>query len=102
MVSFRYKCEACGKSYAQKVGLKIHQEQCQVVSRRGSVMTVGSTNDSESSPSVGGDEGIVDGLQMHMEMGSGAGAFIVAADDEKNLTSNENLTNFLSKFFDLF
>lgn len=24
-----YKCGKCGKSYAQKVGLKIHMEQCQ-------------------------------------------------------------------------
>lgn len=44
-----YKCDACDKSYAQKVGLKIHQEQCQTfLNRRGSVMTI-STNDSESS-----------------------------------------------------
>lgn len=28
-VSFSYKCNACEKSYAQKVGLKIHLEQCQ-------------------------------------------------------------------------
>lgn len=26
----RYKCSACDKSYAQKVGLKIHLEQCQL------------------------------------------------------------------------
>ncbi len=25
---YRYKCNACDKSYAQKVGLKIHLEQC--------------------------------------------------------------------------
>lgn len=29
IVSFSYKCNACEKSYAQKVGLKIHLEQCQ-------------------------------------------------------------------------
>ncbi|VDK52522.1 unnamed protein product [Anisakis simplex] len=28
-ILFRYKCNACDKSYAQKVGLKIHLEQCQ-------------------------------------------------------------------------
>ncbi|VDM41268.1 unnamed protein product [Toxocara canis] len=33
---FRYKCNACDKSYAQKVGLKIHLEQCQqYISGRG-------------------------------------------------------------------
>lgn len=54
-----YKCEACGKSYAQKVGLKIHQEQCQVfLNRRGSVMTV-ATNESESSPS---SSSVMDGI----------------------------------------
>lgn len=32
----------CGKAYAQKVGLKIHQEQCQTyLHRRGSVVTIG-------------------------------------------------------------
>lgn len=38
-----YACLSCGKSYAQKVGLKIHQEQCKNYSnknnRRASVMT---------------------------------------------------------------
>lgn len=44
-----YKCDACSKSYAQKVGLKIHQEQCQMyLNRRGSVNTI-TSNDSESS-----------------------------------------------------
>lgn len=28
-IFFSYKCNACEKSYAQKVGLKIHLEQCQ-------------------------------------------------------------------------
>ncbi|KAI6236518.1 Zinc finger, C2H2 type family protein [Aphelenchoides besseyi] len=58
-----HRCEACGKSYAQKVGLKIHLEQCpSYLHRRGSVMTVG-TSESDSSPSLFDDgeyEGHVD------------------------------------------
>jgi uncharacterized Zn-finger protein len=47
-----FQCSGCHKAYAQKVGLKIHQEQCQMLlNRRGSVVTVG-TNESDSSPSL--------------------------------------------------
>uniref|UniRef100_A0A915DDZ7 C2H2-type domain-containing protein n=1 Tax=Ditylenchus dipsaci TaxID=166011 RepID=A0A915DDZ7_9BILA len=78
-----YKCEACSKSYAQKVGLKIHQEQCQIhLNRRGSVMTIG-TNESESSPSVAEDDG-------HLE-----GGMMMVSDDDKQ-QHNDSLTSFLN------
>ncbi|KAI6187086.1 Zinc finger, C2H2 type family protein [Aphelenchoides besseyi] len=64
-----HRCEACGKSYAQKVGLKIHLEQCpSYLHRRGSVMTVG-TSESDSSPSLFDDgeyEGHVDMLRFDL------------------------------------
>ena len=56
-----YKCEACSKCYAQKVGLKIHQEQCQLYmqTRRDSVLTNATTDSGGSdlmSPSQFDDE----------------------------------------------
>lgn len=68
--------------------MKIHQEQCQVhINRRGSVVTVGTNDTSESSPSlaVGAEE---------MEMMHGG---LILADDEKSSTT-DNLSNFLSTF----
>ncbi|VDM71201.1 unnamed protein product [Strongylus vulgaris] len=47
-----YSCSACGKSYAQKVGLKIHLEQCEAYrTGRTSESPVNVDTDSDSSDS---------------------------------------------------
>lgn len=49
-----YKCTSCAKSYAQKVGLKIHMEQCDAM--RTDAITIVDNNNSSTTDDTSGDD----------------------------------------------